>query len=84
MSEIIAEVLGWVLATVSGTVGAVAVSQFRRISHLRDEVVGLKLYAAQHYVERADYVREQSIIEAKIDKVEAKLDRMLDKVTNVK
>ena len=84
MQEIIAEVLGWTLATISGVVGAVAVSQFRRITHLREDLAGLKLYCAQHYVERADYVREQSITEAKLDKIEAKMDRVLDRVANAK
>lgn len=80
MPEILAEILGWVLASITAGVGALAASQIRRISRLRDEVVSLQLYAAQHYVQRADYVREQSIIEAKIDKIEAKMDRVLDRV----
>ena len=80
MPEIIAEVLGWVLGLVGTAAGGGLIYVLRRVDTLRDEIRDHRIMVAEQYVHRGDWIREQTALEARLDKIAQKIDDVRDRM----
>ena len=80
MAEIAAEILGWLLGIVSAVAGGGILYALRRIDRMRDEIRDHRISCAQSFVHRGDWVREHTALEARLDRLEVKLDSKITEV----
>lgn len=71
----------WVAASVAVIGGGYSVVQalHRRISHIDSRLDRIELNLARDYVPRAEYMASQEKLEEHMLRIEAKLDRMLER-----
>ena len=81
MAEVIAEVLGWVLGILSAAAGAGCLYTLRRLDAVRDEIRDHRILSAESYVHRGDWVREQTALEARLDRFESIVVDIRERVT---